>query len=95
MEKNTKMEQKKLKIAEKKSKQTKESIQKKQKKRKVEETYPLSRFTSAWLASSEFKSSDSITGKSIPVAIFDLALNERMNGLACWMKLIGGHVQTM
>ena len=32
-----------------KSKQTKKSMQRKQKKRKVEETYPLSRFTSAWL----------------------------------------------
>ena len=32
-----------------KGKQTKESIQRKQKKRKVEETHPLSRFTSAWL----------------------------------------------
>ena len=32
-----------------KSKQTKESIQKKQEKRKVEETYPLSRFASGWL----------------------------------------------
>ena len=32
-----------------KGKQTKESIQRKQKKRNIEETYPLSRFTSAWL----------------------------------------------
>ena len=31
-----------------KGKQTKESIQRKQKKRNIEETYPLSRFTSAW-----------------------------------------------
>ena len=30
-------------------KHTQESIQRKQKKRIVEETYPLSRFTSAWL----------------------------------------------
>ena len=32
-----------------KGKPTKESILRKQKKRKVEETYPLSRFTSTWL----------------------------------------------
>ena len=32
-----------------KGKLTKESIQRKQKKRKVEETCPLSRFTSVWL----------------------------------------------
>ena len=32
-----------------KSKHTKESIPRKQKKRKVEETYQLSRFTSVWL----------------------------------------------
>ena len=32
-----------------KGKPTKESIQRKHKKRKVEETYPLSRFTSTWL----------------------------------------------
>ena len=32
-----------------KGKQIKESIPRKQKKRKVKETYPLSRFTSAWL----------------------------------------------
>ena len=60
-----------------KVKQTKESIQRKQKKGKVEEI------------SSESTSSDSITGKSIPVTIFDLTLNERMNGLAYWMKHIG------
>ena len=35
--------------------------------------------------SSESTSSDSITGKSMHLAVFDLTLNERMNGLACWM----------
>ena len=34
-------------------------------------------------SSSESTSSDSITGKSISVAIFDLTLNERINGLVC------------
>ena len=37
-------------------------------------------------SSSESTSSDSITGKSISVAIFDLTSNERMNGLTRWMK---------
>ena len=35
---------------------------------------------------SESTSSDSITGKSMSVTIFDLTLNEKMNGSACWMK---------
>ena len=51
MGKNTKMYQKKLKIVEKVKKHTKKNIQRKQKKRKVEETCLLSRFSWAWLFS--------------------------------------------
>ena len=72
-----------------KSKQTKESIQKKQKKRKVEETFYSRVLPRRGFLSSESTSPDSITGKSMSVAIFDLTLNERMNGLTCWMKYIG------
>ena len=50
MEKNTKMEQKRLKIVEQeKASRPKKVYKKKQKKRKVAETYTLSRFTSALL----------------------------------------------
>ena len=50
MAKNTKMEQKKLKIVEKeKASRPKKVYKRNTKKRKVEETYPPSRFTSAWL----------------------------------------------
>ena len=45
--------------------------------------------------SSESTSSDSITGKSMSVAIFDLTSNERVNGLLCWMKHDGWHVETI
>ena len=68
-----------------KGKQTKESIQRKQQKRNVGEAYSLSRFTRCVFSLSESTSSDSCTGKSISVVIFDLTLNERMNGLTCWM----------
>ena len=40
-------------------------------------------------SSSESTSPDSITGKNMSVAIFDLILNKRMIGLACWMKHVG------
>ena len=46
-------------------------------------------------SSSEFTSSDSITGKSMSVAIYDLTSNERMHGLTCWMKHVGRYVQTI
>ena len=45
-------------------------------------------------SSSESTSSDSITGKSMSFATFDLTSNERMN-VACWMKHVGWHVQTI
>ena len=49
-EKNTKMEQKKLKIAEKeKASRPKKVYKRNRKKRKVEENYPLSYFASQWL----------------------------------------------
>ena len=37
----------------------------------------------------------SITGKSMSVSSFDLTTNERMNRLACWMKHVGWHLQTI
>ena len=50
MEKNTNMEQKKLKIVEKeKASRPKKVYRINRKKRKVEEAYPITRFTSAWL----------------------------------------------
>ena len=74
-----------------KDRQTKESMQRKQKKRKFEKTEKDGNDKKDWNdketmeTSSESTSSDSITGKSMHLAIFDLTLNERMNGLACWM----------
>ena len=82
------MEQKKLKIPEKeKARKPKKAY--KEKKKKVEETYCSRALPQRDFSSSEFASSDSITGKRMSDAIFDLTLNERMNGLACWMKHIG------
>ena len=46
-------------------------------------------------SSSESTSSDSITGKSMSFAIFHLTSNEKMNELACWMKQVGWHIQTI
>ena len=90
MEKNTKIEHKKLKIAqkEKASRPNKvyEGNRKKERLRNLIRSCVLLRPA---FSSSEFTSSDSITGKSMSVAIFDLTLNERMNGLACWMKHVG------
>ena len=45
-------------------------------------------------SSSESTSSDSIIGKNMPVANFDLISNKRLNRLACWIKYVGWHVQT-
>ena len=82
MEKNKKMEQKKLNVAE----QEKASRPKKayKRNRKTERLRRLIRSrVLPWrgFSSSEFTSFDSITGKSMSVAIFDLTFNERMNGL--------------
>ena len=90
MEKNTKIEHKKLKIAqkEKPSRPNKvyEGNRKKERLRKLIRSRVLLRPA---FSSSEFISSDSITGKSMSVTMFDLTLNERMDGLACWMKNVG------
>ena len=78
-----------------KGKKTKQSMQRKQKKRKFEETEKDENDKRDWndnetiKTSSESTSFDSITGKSMSLAIFDLTLNERMNGFACWMKHVG------
>ena len=65
-------------------KQTKESIQRQQKKKESQSSVLPRR----GFSSSEPTSSDSITDKSMSVVIFDLTLNERINGLACWMKYV-------
>ena len=81
---NTKMQQKKLKIVEKEkaSRPTKvyKGNRKKERLRKLIRSRVLPR---SGFSSSEPTRSYSITGKSTSVAIFDLILNERMNGLAC------------
>ena len=86
MEKNTK----KLKIAEKEKASRPKKVYKrnreKERLRKLVRSRVLRR---RGFSSSEFTSSDSITGKSMSVAIFDLTLNERMSGLACWMEHVG------
>ena len=70
-------------------KQTKESIQR-QKKRKERLTKLIhSHILPRRALCSESTSSDSITTKSMSVVTFDLTLNERINGFACWMKHIG------
>ena len=91
MGKNTKMQPKKLKIAEKeKASRPKKVYRKKKKKKKTEKKESQSRvLPRRGFSSSEPTSSDSITDKSMSVVIFDLTLNERINGLACWMKYIG------
>ena len=71
-----------------KSKKTKENIQKKKKKRLRKLIFSRA-LPQRDFSSSEFASSDSITGKRMSDVIFDLTLSERMNGLACWMKHIG------
>ena len=83
---NTKMQQK-LKIAEKEKISRPEKVYKrnreKERLRKLNHSHVLPR---RGFSSSKPSSSDSITGKSMSVATFDLTLNERMNGPACWMK---------
>ena len=92
-EKNTKMEQKKLKIAEKeKASRPKKVYKRNRKKERFRKLIRSRVLPRRGFSSSEFTSSDSITGKSMSVAIFDLTLNERMNWLAWWMKHIGRHV---
>ena len=89
MGKNKKMQQKKLKIA-KKGKQIKESVQRKQKKKKGRrKRIHFSVLPQRVFSSSESTSSDSITDKSMSVAISDLTLNERMNEPACRKKHVG------
>ena len=78
------MEQKKLKIGEKEKTSRPKKVHKRNRKkerlRKLTRSRVLPR---RGFSSSEFTSSDSITGKNMSVAIFDLTLNERMDGLAC------------
>ena len=80
VEKNTKMEQKKLKIAEKeKASRPKKGYKRNRKKERFRKLIRSRVLPRRGFSSSEFTSSDSITGKSMSVAIFDLTLNERMN----------------
>ena len=76
MEKNAKMEQKKLKTAEKEKASRPKKVYKRNRKkerlRKLIRSHVLPRLG---FSSSEFTTSDSITGKSMSVAIFDLTLN--------------------
>ena len=96
MEKNTKMEQKKLKIVEKeKASRPKKVYKRNTKKERLRKLIRPRALPQHGFSSSEFTSSNCITGKSMSVAIRDLKLNERMNGLACWMKQIELHVQTI
>ena len=84
VEKNTKMEQKKLKIVEKeKASRPKKVYKRNRKKERFRKLIRSRVLPRRGFSSSEFTSSDSITGKSMSVAIFDLTLNERMNRLAC------------
>ena len=80
VEKNTKMEQKKLKITEKEKVSRPKKVYKrnikKERFRKLIRSRVLPR---RGFTSSEFTTSDSITGKSMSVAIFNLTMNERMN----------------
>ena len=86
MGKNKKMQQKKLKIAEKEKASRPKKVYKGNRKKELAHSRVLPR---RGFSSSESTSSDSITGKNMSVTIFDLALNERMNGLACWTKHVG------
>ena len=86
-----KLKQRKKKKQADQRKYTKET-EKKEKLRKIIRSRILPR---SGFSSSEFTSSDSITGESISIVSFDLILTERMNGLACWIKHIGWHVQTI
>ena len=72
-----------------KSNKTKENIQKKKKKKRLRKLIFSRALPQRDFSSSEFASSDSITGKRMSDVIFDLTLSERMNGLACWMKHTG------
>ena len=72
-----------------KSKKTKENKQKKKKKKRLRKLIFSRALPQRDFSSSEFASSDSITGKRMSDVIFDLTLSERMNGLACWMKHTG------
>ena len=84
------MQQKKLKIAEKEKasrpKKVYKGNRKKERLRKLNHSRVL---PGRGFSSPQSTSSDSITGKNMSVAILDLTLNERMNGLACWMKHVG------
>ena len=74
MGQNAKIQRKKLKIAEKeKASRPKKVCKGNRRLRKLRNT-------------GKSTSSDSVSGKSISVVIFDLISNERMNGLGCWMK---------
>ena len=92
MGKNPKMQQKKLKIPEKeKAGRPKKICKGNRKKESLRTLKKMGMTKKDWNdketmeTSSESTSSDSITGKSMHLAVFDLTLNERMNGLACWM----------
>ena len=90
MGKNKKMQQKKLKIGEKeKASRPKKVYKGNRKKERLIKLVHSRVLPRRGFSSSESTSSDSITGKNMSVTIFDLALNERMNGLACWTKHVG------
>ena len=91
MWKNTKMQQKKLKITGKEASRRKKGYKGNRKKKKERLRKPIhsSVLPRRNFSSSESTSSDTITGKSMSVAIFDLTLNGRVNGFACWMKDVG------
>ena len=96
MGKNTKIQQKKLKIAEReKASRPKKVYKGNRKKERLGKIIHSRLIPRHGFPSSESTSSNSITGKSMPVAILGLTLNERMNGLAYWMKHVGWHVQTI
>ena len=90
MGKNTKMQQKKLNLAEKeKASIPKKACKVNRKKGRFKKLIHYRILSRSHFSSSESTSSDSITGKNMYVTIFDLTSNERMNGLACWMKHLG------
>ena len=88
--KNTKMQQKNLKIAEKEKASRPKKVYKGNRKNEMLRKRIHSRvLPRRGFSSSESASSDSVTGKSISVVIFDFTLNEKMNGLTFWMKHLG------
>ena len=81
------MQQKRLKIAEKeKTSRPKKVYKGNRKKERLTKLVHSRVLPRRDFSSSESTSSDSIIGKNMSDAIFDFTLNERMNGLACWMK---------